>query len=52
MFRGPTVMRGKAIDRALIAQKLFAEDIDARVRKVCATIFNFFSLQLLTMSSF
>lgn len=34
MDRGPTVMRGKAIDRALIAQKLFPEDIDARVRKV------------------
>ncbi|KAF5358919.1 hypothetical protein D9758_004863 [Tetrapyrgos nigripes] len=31
---GPTVMRGRAVDRALIAQKLFPSDIDARVRKI------------------
>ncbi|KAK7470377.1 hypothetical protein VKT23_001804 [Stygiomarasmius scandens] len=31
---GPTVMRGRAVERALIAQKLFPSDIDARVRKI------------------
>jgi hypothetical protein len=27
-------MRGRAVERAVIAQKLFPADIDARVRKV------------------
>ncbi|GJE99911.1 glycoside hydrolase family 3 protein [Phanerochaete sordida] len=31
---GPTVMRGNAVVRAIVAQKLFPEDIDARVRKI------------------
>lgn len=31
---GPTVMRGNAVIRAIVAQKLFPDDIDARVRKV------------------
>ncbi|RDB19825.1 putative beta-glucosidase I [Hypsizygus marmoreus] len=31
---GPTVMRGKAVERSLIAEKLFPSDIDARVRKI------------------
>ncbi|KAJ7180401.1 glycoside hydrolase family 3 protein [Mycena crocata] len=31
---GPSVMRGKAVERCLIAQKLFPSDIDARVRKI------------------
>ncbi|KAF9006624.1 glycoside hydrolase family 3 protein [Cyathus striatus] len=30
---GPTVMRGRAVERALIAEKLFPSDIDARVHK-------------------
>lgn len=28
-------MRGKAVERALIGEKLFPSDIDDRVRKVC-----------------
>ncbi|KAJ7752775.1 glycoside hydrolase family 3 protein [Mycena maculata] len=31
---GPTVMRGKAVERCLIAGKLFSSDIDDRVRKI------------------
>ncbi|KAJ7241955.1 glycoside hydrolase family 3 protein [Mycena haematopus] len=31
---GPTVMRGRAVERALMAEKLFPSDIDARVRKI------------------
>ncbi|KAJ3776727.1 glycoside hydrolase family 3 protein [Lentinula raphanica] len=31
---GPTVMRGKAVERSLAAQKLFVSDIDDRSRKV------------------
>ncbi|KAF8663458.1 hypothetical protein AX16_001028 [Volvariella volvacea WC 439] len=31
---GPSVMRGKALERALIAEKVFPSDIDARVEKV------------------
>ncbi|RXW24715.1 hypothetical protein EST38_g1191 [Candolleomyces aberdarensis] len=31
---GPSVMRGRAVERAVIAQKLFPADIDARVRKI------------------
>ncbi|KAJ6538518.1 glycoside hydrolase family 3 protein [Mycena vulgaris] len=31
---GPTVMRGKAVERSLISQKLFPSDIDDRVRKI------------------
>ncbi|KAK7062032.1 beta-glucosidase [Favolaschia claudopus] len=31
---GPTVMRGKAVERALMGGKLLPSDIDARVRKV------------------
>ncbi|KAI0321982.1 glycoside hydrolase family 3 protein [Amylostereum chailletii] len=31
---GPTVMRGKAVERALIGEKLLPRDIDARVTKV------------------
>ncbi|KAJ7639107.1 glycoside hydrolase family 3 protein [Roridomyces roridus] len=31
---GPTVMRGKAVERSLISQKLFPSDIDERVRKI------------------
>ncbi|EFI27751.1 beta-glucosidase [Coprinopsis cinerea okayama7 len=31
---GPTVMRGKAIERALTAEKLFISDIDARVKQI------------------
>ncbi|KAJ4479221.1 glycoside hydrolase family 3 protein [Lentinula aciculospora] len=31
---GPTVMRGKAVERSLAAQKLFISDIDDRARKV------------------
>ncbi|KAJ7498628.1 glycoside hydrolase family 3 protein [Mycena latifolia] len=31
---GPTVMRGRAVERCLVAEKLFPSDIDARVRKV------------------
>ncbi|KAJ3796785.1 glycoside hydrolase family 3 protein [Lentinula aff. detonsa] len=31
---GPTVMRGKAVERSLAAQKLFVSDIDDRARKV------------------
>ncbi|KAI0039879.1 glycoside hydrolase family 3 protein, partial [Auriscalpium vulgare] len=30
----PTVMRGKAVERALVAEKLLPEDIDSRVRKM------------------
>lgn len=32
--RGPTVVRGAAVNRAIIAEKLFPEDIDARARNV------------------
>ncbi|KAJ6515569.1 glycoside hydrolase family 3 protein [Mycena sanguinolenta] len=31
---GPSVMRGKAVERALMCGKLFPSDIDARVRKI------------------
>ncbi|KAI0061708.1 glycoside hydrolase family 3 protein [Artomyces pyxidatus] len=31
---GPTVMRGKAVERALAGEKLFPSDIDERVRKI------------------
>ncbi|KAJ7498630.1 glycoside hydrolase family 3 protein [Mycena latifolia] len=31
---GPTVMRGRAVERCLVAEKLFQSDIDARVRKI------------------
>ncbi|KAI0047327.1 glycoside hydrolase family 3 protein [Auriscalpium vulgare] len=31
---GPTVMRGKAVERALVSEKLLPGDIDARVRKI------------------
>ncbi|ETW83697.1 glycoside hydrolase family 3 protein [Heterobasidion irregulare TC 32-1] len=31
---GPTVMRGKAVERALVGGKLFPSDIDDRVRKI------------------
>ncbi|KAJ7860454.1 glycoside hydrolase family 3 protein [Mycena olivaceomarginata] len=31
---GPTVMRGKAVERALMSGKLFPSDINARVRKI------------------
>ncbi|KDQ29545.1 glycoside hydrolase family 3 protein [Pleurotus ostreatus PC15] len=31
---GPTVMRGKAVERLMIAEKLFTSDIDERVRKI------------------
>ncbi|TFK55623.1 glycoside hydrolase family 3 protein [Heliocybe sulcata] len=31
---GPAYMRGKAVERALIGQKLFPSDIDDRVRKI------------------
>ncbi|KAG2013345.1 cellulose-binding beta-glucosidase [Coprinopsis cinerea AmutBmut pab1-1] len=31
---GPTVMRGKAVERALTAEKLFISDIDARVKQI------------------
>ncbi|KAL0570610.1 hypothetical protein V5O48_011358 [Marasmius crinis-equi] len=31
---GPTVMRGDAVSRQLVAQKLFPSDIDERVRKI------------------
>ncbi|KAJ7094493.1 glycoside hydrolase family 3 protein [Mycena belliarum] len=31
---GPTVMRGKAVERCLVSEKLFPSDIDARVRKI------------------
>ncbi|KAH7877108.1 glycoside hydrolase family 3 protein [Lentinula edodes] len=31
---GPTVMRGKAVERSLAAQKLFISDVDERARKV------------------
>lgn len=33
-FRGPSVMRGKAVERCLSAEKLFPSDIDNRARKV------------------
>lgn len=33
-YRGPSVMRGKSVERALQAEKLFVSDIDDRVRKV------------------
>jgi len=31
---GPSVVRGKAIERAMTAGKLFVSDLDERVRKV------------------
>ncbi|KAK6980731.1 putative beta-glucosidase I [Favolaschia claudopus] len=31
---GPTVMRGKAVERAIMGGKLFPSDIDTRVRKI------------------
>ncbi|KAF8213871.1 glycoside hydrolase family 3 protein [Mycena galopus ATCC 62051] len=31
---GPSVMRGRAVERALMSGKLFPSDIDARVRKI------------------
>ncbi|KAJ6539657.1 glycoside hydrolase family 3 protein [Mycena capillaripes] len=31
---GPTIMRGKAVERSLTAEKLFPSDIDDRVRKI------------------
>ncbi|KAF5363750.1 hypothetical protein D9756_000198 [Leucocoprinus leucothites] len=31
---GPSVMRGKALGRALVAEKIFESDLDARARKV------------------
>ena len=34
VFSGPSVMRGAAAHRALVAEKLFPDDIDARARKV------------------
>lgn len=33
---GPSVMRGKAVERALISEKLLPSDIDECVRKVPA----------------
>ncbi|KAF8897793.1 glycoside hydrolase family 3 protein [Infundibulicybe gibba] len=35
---GPTVMRGKALERALVSEKLFLSDINDRVRKVLGLI--------------
>lgn len=32
--RGPSVMRGAALERSIIAEKVFPSDIDIRVRKV------------------
>lgn len=34
IYRGPSVMRGAALERSIIAEKLFPSDIDIRVRKV------------------
>ncbi|KAI0045907.1 glycoside hydrolase family 3 protein [Auriscalpium vulgare] len=35
---GPTIMRGKAVDRALISGKLLPGDIDERVRKILGLV--------------
>ncbi|EGO27630.1 glycoside hydrolase family 3 protein [Serpula lacrymans var. lacrymans S7.9] len=35
---GPTVMRGKAVERALAGEKLFLSDVDNRVRKILELI--------------
>lgn len=35
--RGPSVMRGAALERSIIAEKLFPSDINIRVRKVSGT---------------
>ena len=33
-YSGPSVVRGAAVNRALVSEKLFPEDIDARARNV------------------
>ncbi|KAI0070502.1 glycoside hydrolase family 3 protein [Panus rudis PR-1116 ss-1] len=35
---GPSVVRGSAVNRALIGEKLFIEDIDARVRNILGIV--------------
>jgi len=35
---GPTVMRGKAVERALAGERLFVSDIDDRVRKILGLV--------------
>lgn len=45
---GPTVMRGKAVERALIGEKIFPKDVDDRVRKVYSS-FQAYPISALTL---